>query len=298
MNTDTYRFNIGAFDCVAVSDGLPGDGIQLPLSFLFANAPEEQLAKVLINHGIQQDQLMSFSRNFLIVNTNEHLVLVDTGYGEGAGFKHTGKLLQNLQSEGIKASDVDIVILTHAHGDHVGGNIDAEGKPAFPNAHYFLSKDEWSFWTSEIDPELMVSNMADTVRKHLLPIREQGQLQFFARNDEIAPGIHTVAAYGHTPGHTAVSVSSEGEKLLNISDLVIHPIHLEQPDWYMKHEVMPDVIITSRRRLLDIATTKKMLVFACHLPFPGLGHVIPKQDGWEWQPIDIDSGGDFHESRT
>ena len=285
MSIETYRFKIGTFECIAVSDGIR-EG--LSKSFLYANAPKERLVQVLREHNLQQEQLVPLPCNCLVIDTTEHLVLVDTACGKSApqypAYRRAGKLLQNLKSERIEPSDFDTVILTHGHADHICGNIDAEGKPAFPNARYFMSRDEWEFWTSEIDPALNYGeDWVDRIRKHLLPI--QDQLHLFDQEGEIVPGIHTVAARGHTPGHTALSVHSKGEELLHISDLVVDRIHLEQPDWYMEHEFLPDQAVSSRRRLLEIAATRKLLVFAFHLPFPGLGHIIPKEAGWQWQPI-------------
>ena len=280
MSNETYRFKVGALECIAVSDGILHP--ELNASFFYANAPKERLVQILHKHNLQREQFVPLPCHCLVIDTTEHLVLVDTGRGKGAS-PSIGKLLQNLKSEGIEPSDIDTVIITHGHRDHICGNIDAEGKPVFPNARYFISKDEWEFWTSEIDPTQWVRNMADDVRKQLLPL--QSQLHLFDQDGELVPGIHTVAAPGHTPGHTAVSVSSKGAELLHISDLVVCRIHLEQPDWYMAHEVLPGQAVSSRRRLLEIAATRKLLVFAFHLPFPGLGHVTQKQDGWQWQPI-------------
>jgi glyoxylase-like metal-dependent hydrolase (beta-lactamase superfamily II) len=213
-------------------------------------------------------------------------VLVDTG-ADGLD-ANTGRLLRNLQAEGIAPGDIDTVILTHGHPDHIGGNTDAEGKPAFSKARYVMWKDEWDFWTSE-KANLKLGEHGKEVllqfaRTNLPPI--QGQLDLIDHETEIVPGIRVVAAPGHTPGHMAVAIFSRGEQLLCISDAVLHPIHLEQPEWHAATDFAPDQVTATRRRLLHTAAAENALVLAFHFPFPGLGHIVHGEKGWQWQPVE------------
>ena len=112
-----------------------------------------------------------------------------------------------------------------------------------------------------------------------------GFLDLIEREREILPGIQAVVAPGHTPGHMALLISSRGEHLLYISDTVLHPIHLEQPEWCATVDFAPDQVVSTRRRILNRASAEKALVLAFHFPFPGLGHIIQKGEVWEWQPI-------------
>jgi len=121
-------------------------------------------------------------------------------------------------------------------------------------------------------------------RNNLPPI--QSHLDLIDREAEIVPGIHAVATPGHTPGHMAVAISSGSQQLLCISDVALHPIHLEWPDWYAAVDLNPEQMVTTRRRLFDRAATEKALVFAFHFPLPGLGSIIQKGEGWHWQPIE------------
>jgi glyoxylase-like metal-dependent hydrolase (beta-lactamase superfamily II) len=290
MNTEIYRFKVGNFECIAASDGTLTYAPPLfppPATFLFINAPKERLEQVLREHNLQPEQWVEWVSPYicLVVDTGEHRVLVDTG-ADGIG-PNTGKLLQNLKAEGIVPHDIDTVILTHGHPDHIGGNTNAEGKLTFPNARYAMWKDEWDFWTSE-QADLRLDEHSKEVllqfaRKNLPPI--QGQLDLVDHEREIVPGIQAIAAPGHTPGHMALSISSRGEQLLCISDAVLHPIHLEQPEWHAAIDFAPEQAVATRRRLLNMATAEKALVLAFHFPFPGLGHVVQKGEGWQWQPV-------------
>ena len=290
MNNQTFRFKTGKLECFAVSDGTltyAPPTFPPPATLLFANAPRERLEEVLVEHDTQTKQWAEWTSPYicLVVNTSDHLVLVDTGAGGLA--PSTGRLLQNLRAEGIAPEDIDTVILTHGHPDHIGGNTDAEGKLTFPNARYAMWKDEWDFWTSEQAEQRLDEHVRELLlkfaRKNLPPI--QGQVDLFDREVEIVPGIRAVAAPGHTPGHMGLEISSQGEQLLCMSDAVIHPIHLEQPEWYAAVDFDFKQVLATRRHLLDRAASCKALVLAFHFPFPGLGRAVQKGEGWQWQPI-------------
>lgn len=290
MSTEVYHFKVGAFECMAVSDGTltyTPPTFPPPTTLLFSNAPRGDLEHTLRQHNIQPEHWAEWISPYicLLVNTGEHRVLVDTG-ADGLD-PNTGKLLQNLQAEGIAPEDIDMVILTHCHPDHIGGNTLEEGKLAFPNARFAMWKDEWDFWTSEeagvkLD-EHVREVLLSVARKNLPPI--QDRLDLIEREREILPGIHAIAAPGHTPGHMALVISSGGEQLLCISDTALHPIHLEQPEWCAAVDFAPDQVVATRRRILNRAAAEKALVLAFHFPFPGLGHIVQKGEAWQWQPI-------------
>lgn len=290
METESYRFTVGRFECVAVSDGTYAYAPPIfppPSTLLFSNAQGDSLETALGGRNLKIGQWAEWTSPYicLVVNTGEHWILVDTGADNLA--PSTGRILRNLQDEQIAPEDIDTVILTHGHPDHIGGNTDAEGKPAFPNARYVMWQDEWDFWTSGRAEQVLDEHSREVLmkfaRENLPPI--QGQLDLIDREAEIVSGIRAIAAPGHTPGHMALAISSEGEELLCVSDTVLHPVHVEHPEWYATVDLIPEKVVATRRQLLKRAATEKALVLAFHFPFPGLGRVVPKGEAWQWRPL-------------
>lgn len=290
MTTDIHSFQVGDFQCVAVSDGThtyAPPTFPPPAIFLFANAPREHLEKALSEHNLNPEQWTEWVSPYicLVVHTGEHQVLVDTGAGGLA--PTTGNLVQNLKTAGIMPEDIDTVIITHGHPDHIGGNTDTKGELVFPKARYIMWKDEWDFWNSEEAAPKLEEHVREVLlgyaHKNLPPIK--GQLGLIDTERDILPGIQAVAAPGHTPGHMALAISSKDEQLLCVSDTVLHPLHLERPEWHAAVDFDPEQVQATRRRILTKAVAEKALVLAFHFPFPGIGHVSQSRDTWQWEPI-------------
>ena len=205
MKSTSHRFRIGGFECVAVLDGV--HDYAHPAQELFANADPELIAQELKKHGIDISDWDIWTSPYpsMVIFTGDHVVLIDTGAGDFE--PSTGKLIENLKEEGIEPQDIDTVVITHAHPDHIGSNADDEEKPRFPNARYCLFKEEWDFWTENPDvSSLPISDhlkelLLDFPRRQLPPIEDRVRL--LNTDGEIVPGVEAILVPGHTPGHIA-----------------------------------------------------------------------------------------------
>jgi len=250
-------------------------------SEFFANAPEEALAQACRAHSIQQAGVV-LPVICLVADTGGHRILLDTGSGASAD-PEPGRLLQGLRAEGIDPNSIDWVLLSHGHWDHTGGNIDEDGSPAFPKAYYVMWKQEWDWLASESELGRADEAEAARIRHEFLALEDR--ILLVERDAEVLPGVEAIAAPGHSPGHMAVVLSSEGRRLLCIGDAAAHPIHLEHPDWYMAFDAAPEEALRTRHRLLSRAAAEDALIFEPHFPFPGLGHVTDRGGYWQWQPM-------------
>ena len=283
---DFYKFKLGRFECISVSDGT----YDYVPAHLFIGMSDDELNDLLNAYDMPTDKITS-PYTFLFVNTGQHKVLVDMGAGKLG--PNTGKLISNLKTAGIDQSDIDTVIITHAHPDHIGGTLDDDGKPNFPNATFYIWKVEWDFWFSdeaiqEVDKHLSIIVPTEifmkVARGQLGPIKDR--VIFITEETEILPDIFTHFAPGHTPGHMVVSFKSEEEELFFTSDTVIFPLFLERPDIGLSIDISPQEADASKNKIFDLVAERKALILAQHFsPFPSLGHIHKKEVGWFWEPI-------------
>ena len=284
MDDGTFRFSVGSFRCTAVSDGT----FPYPVGAFAENVSVEQLVQELRNQGRPTDHVAT-PYTCLVVDTGRHRVLVDTGMGPlPAGFPSTtGRLFDNLRAARIEPDEIDTVFLTHGHADHIGGNM-VEGAPAFPRARYVMNRVEWEFWASA--PTLAELRIADELKgflrawteTNLLPLRDL--IVLIGGEDEVVPGIRAIAAPGHTPGHTALAIESDGELVLDLVDTVLDPLQLIHPGWVAEFDFDPAQTVATRQRLFDRAAAEQARVLCYHFPFPGLGRVTKLDGGWQWEP--------------
>jgi len=296
MNTQHFRFNVGDFTCIAVRDG----EFNYPVESFFAGVPREQAHAALQMRGLPTTHIAT-PYTCLYVDTGLHKVMIDTGAGNLSdearqlfpSIDHTttmtGLLQKSLTDAGVSRVEVNTVVITHAHPDHVGGTLNEAGQLVFPNASYFVSRDEHDFWFNDVNLKHESHMMRELTRIARLNLNALGdRLEILEGDVEIVPGIHAISTPGHTPGHIALSIRSNGEQLLHISDAVLHPLHLEHPDWVPVFDVSPLHAAQSKQMIFDKAADENALVFAHHFPpFPNLGHVEKQRAGWLWQPLPV-----------
>ena len=277
-----YRFPLGAFELTVLSDGPLHMGP--PQANVFSETSKEDMIRALTENHLPTANV-SLDQNVLMVNTGNQLVLIDTGLG---AFKmmgnDSGRLLSNLKAAGINPSDVDAVLLTHAHGDHCFGLLAADGSRVFPNAQVHITQADYDFWTDEAKvshPE--IGQFVAATRKHLLPIRDR--MVFIKDGQEVAPGIEAIAAPGHTVGHAAFMITSQGHSICNIGDLAHHHvISVETPRKAFGYDTDGKQGVASRLKAFEMLTALRIPLIAYHFPWPGIGHVDRYGDGFRYFP--------------
>jgi glyoxylase-like metal-dependent hydrolase (beta-lactamase superfamily II) len=269
MTNPEYRFKVGELECTVFCDGtivVPDTINRKPFD------PRDP------GSGIEME-VMS-----LYVRTGQHQVLIDTGCGHGREPSKSGKFLQNLASAGIKAEDIDIVIISHAHSDHAGGNAYYNGKPVFSNARYIIHRKEWEHWTEKLKSgKGDTMNMFKVTRKKLLPV--QGQIEMVENNREIIPGIEFIPVPGHTPGHMMLKISSGKSKLIYLADIMHHPLEMTRPEIFTIFDTDPEEAVRVRGKVVAELAASGVLIFACHFSYPGLGHIIQRGGVFSWEPL-------------
>lgn len=272
MDQDIARRKVGEIEVMVLSDG----SSEIPTQNLLANAPEEELQRLIDQGRLPQDSFdLTMSPLLLLIEGTN--VLVDAGYGGGA--ETSGRLVAWLDRIGLGPREVDLVLLSHGHADHVGALMDDEGKPVFSNAEVALAEAEWEHWRP--DPDAQDENPFTRMTRRTLGVLSD-RVRFLEEEEQILPGVTTRVVAGHTPGHLLVSLESEGERLLLLNDLVLHPIHLEHPEWYTLADHDGPMNVHARRN--TFAASEGVLCHAYHFPYPAIGKVRSVGESWSWDP--------------
>ncbi|AUX79465.1 MBL fold metallo-hydrolase [Sinorhizobium fredii] len=277
---DFYRFAIGDAQVTVVSDGpLPlGDPTQ---SFL--GVPADEIRSMLTHSFLPINQVV-LAQNAPVVNISGKLILFDTGMGSLKQFgPTTGRLKSCLAAANIALEDIDAVVCSHAHWDHVGGIWGDDGKPTFPNAQVYISQTDYEFWTDEKKLGGELDGLVKAAIHNLKPVRDR--IVFFNDEREFLPGIHAISAPGHTLGHSCFIIESAGKTMCYGGDLTHHPVLLfEKPLMEFAFDTDPKLSAQSRVRILKMLASNRIPFMSYHFPWPGYGHVGIAGEGFEYFP--------------
>lgn len=258
---ESTPYKVGDLQLYALRDTvfvLPNDGKVFGL-----DVGPEAVAEVLKAHGAPTDTI-TLGVDSLLVKDGDRLILIDTGAG--------GALITSLEGAGHKPEDVTDILITHPHGDHIGGLV-KNNALVFPKAKIRMAEADWTFLKGQANQAALVTAITP-------------QVEAFAPGAAITPHVTSVAIKGHTPGHSGYEIASNGQKLLAIGDTAHSSIiSLAKPDWSIQFDTDKTEAKASRRALLTELAKSKETLFAPHFPYPGIGHVEAKGDGFVWVPV-------------
>jgi glyoxylase-like metal-dependent hydrolase (beta-lactamase superfamily II) len=282
-----YRYKLGNFQLTALYDGI----WYLPIDDKFMRNASATEVNDALAAAFLPPSVLPISFTALLVNTGRKLVMIDTGTAgqitDSAGFMNA-----NLAAAGIKPGAIDTIVISHFHPDHIDGIKTKDGDKVFPKAEILVPEPEWTFWMDDAN----MGRATGAVHKYFLNARRifkdiAKEVRRFKPGDEVAPGIVSIPAYGHTPGHTAFAIHSGNQSMLAMSDTVRNPyLFARHPDWQPIFDMDGQQAVTARRAMLDRAAADRMLVEAYHFPFPACGHMVKTATGYElvpveWQPL-------------
>lgn len=275
------RFKLGDFTLTTINDG--AISVEDPQSIFGTNASKEEFEAQAKASFLPVDKLqISFTP--VIVNTGSELVLFDTGNGD-ARMPNAGHLIHHtLKAAGYAPEQVDKVVITHYHPDHIGGLM-MGGNPTFPNATYVSAANEHDFWSA---PERMsgpTERVAKLYESNIKPMAEK--FTFIKDGDEVATGIRAMAANGHTPGHTVYHIESAGQRILVGGDFANQPyLSIAKPDWHVRFDMDKDAAVATRKKVLDMLAADRIPFTSYHMPFPAVGYIDKRADGsYHYVPV-------------
>jgi glyoxylase-like metal-dependent hydrolase (beta-lactamase superfamily II) len=281
-----YRFRLGDFEVATVLDAKAvREGLHPHYG---ANATVDEVHALARANNIDT-QRFEHPNIPTIVNTGKQLVLFDTGngalpreYEQLSKRLPPGQTAARLGAAGYKPEDIDIVVLTHGHPDHIGGLTEG-GKPVFPKAHYVFGAAEFDFWKRGENVREARKFNRELYVKICLPLAERST--FIKPGDEVVPGITAVDAAGHSPGLMAFHIESNGQQFMITADTFTQYVTaIQRPDWHFEMDDDKDKAVATRKRMLDMLTADKMFTAGFHMPFPGIGFVEKSQGGYRWVP--------------
>ncbi|HEY3619634.1 MAG TPA: MBL fold metallo-hydrolase [Candidatus Sulfotelmatobacter sp.] len=276
-----YRLKVGDLEVTALFDG-PG--------VFNANWLNGQKTKDGVLKALQDDpHLLDVADTGYLVNTGKQLILVDAGSGTWFGGGKFGHLVANLRSAGYTPEEVDIVLVTHLHSDHIGGLTTQDGKIVFPNADIYVAKADNDFWLSQASAAKAPKEAQEffqSAQGIAPPYIKAGKWHTFTDSDQIVDGMEIVPLRGHTPGHTGYEFSSQGKKILFWGDVIhVQRLQLPDPKVTVVFDVDPTAAAVTRDQLLRKLAGEDVLIAGPHMLFPGFGRLHREGSGYSWAPV-------------
>ncbi|WP_148415343.1 MBL fold metallo-hydrolase [Noviherbaspirillum massiliense] len=267
------KFPVGQIQLAVLDDGC----FPFPAALFFHNVPEAVWRTQLETDAQGK---IPVGHNYGLVDTGREVIVIDTGYGEDTHDGRTGHLLEELERAGYRREQVGIVILTHAHGDHIKRNtLLQSGKriPTFPHARYHLARADHDWFGGP--------GHVQEFDEQIVPLEELGLLVLFDGQTQLAPGILLLPTPGHTPGHASVLIESQGQSVLFLGDVCHHPLHFAHPEWVSAFDTHPALTPQTRARLFSLALERDALLVCPHALAPGLGRLQRDGGSYRWQTL-------------
>lgn len=275
------KVTVGQVEITALSDGIMEMD---PCSFF----PTVEMEKWHPYEGaLTAEENMRLNLGSFLVRSDGHTILFDTGLGPRPADEPNaayGELLGDIRSKGINLSDIDMVVMTHLHRDHVGWNLQSSGgkyQPTFPNARYWVSAKDWEACHR---PEY--TDRFSNAPACVWPLEELGLMELYDGEYALTSHLTSLPTPGHTPGHMCVVVSSEGERALLMGDAAHSPVQVHETDWNPRADIDPVQAVATRRQLFEKLEREGTLVASGHFPAPGFGRVVRLQGRRYWQALD------------
>jgi len=279
-----YRMALGNFEVTALYDG-PIDIDQKLLKNIATRDIQGLLARQFLKGPKVQTAV-----NAYLINTGSKLILIDAGAAKLFG-PELGNIVDNLKAAGYSPDQVDTVLITHLHGDHVNGLVTPEGQRVFNNAEVWSAKADNDFWLSE---EIAAKAPKDfqpffkMSRDAAAPYFAAGKWKTFDSDRELIAGITSIDTHGHTPGHASYLLQSGDQRLMIMGDLVHnHAVQFAHPEVAIEYDTDAKQAVITRKRIFALAAKEKLLVAGMHLPFPGIGHVRKEPKAYAWVPVEF-----------
>jgi glyoxylase-like metal-dependent hydrolase (beta-lactamase superfamily II) len=282
-----YRYKVGDIEVTAINDG----SAPRSLEGFIRNAELSAVQQAAREAFMPQDTIQN-TFNALAIKNGDRLTIIDTGNGD-MGAPTTGRWMDNFRAAGFDPSQVNTVVISHFHGDHINGLRRKDGTAVFPNAEVMVPAAEWAFWMDDARMNQAPENARggfQGARRVFGPIAKD--VKQYEADKEVVPGLTSIAAYGHSPGHTAFMLSSGSGRLLILSDTANHPaLFVRNPDWSAVFDMDADQARATRRKMLDMAASERAQVAFYHAPFPATGHIAKDGNGFRFVPVQWSPAG-------